>query len=193
MDRIGLYHAIFTDPTSEVQSPDVSSWKVAYRFLAAGARNAEPAGPIYSRLVQGEEDAYLAWNLAAFAHWGRVENPNIGREKPRMRSVPLITRAAREGIKASNKLCTTTTEAYAHRKEVLELKQLACSGDESRDRRDVFGMAIRRWSSNTGNWRLPVMYAILVEAMEELKDWPVPHDRGFRPFSLHGGVTDCHL
>lgn len=180
VDRLGLYHAIFTDPTSKEQlGPDISSWKAAYGFLNAGALGDEFAGPIYSRLVQGEEDAYLAWTLAALAPWDGVENPNIGQEKPRLQHVPLVARAAREGIMAPNKLYNMTTESHAHRREILELKRLVCSGAQSRARRDIFGMAIRRWSKKTGNWRLSVVYAILVEAIGELRDWPVESCRGY--------------
>lgn len=180
MDRLGLYHAIFTDPTSREQlGPDISSWKAAYGFLSAGARGDESAGPIYSRLIQGEEDAYVAWTLAALAPWDGVKNPNVSQEKPRLQHVPLVARAAREGIMAPNKLYNVATESHAHRKEVLELKRLVCSGAELRARRDIFGMAIRRWAKKTGNWRLSVVYAILVDAMGELKGWPVESDRGF--------------
>ena len=178
MDRLGLYHAIFTDPTSSEQlGPDTSSWKAAYGFLNAGALGDEFAGPVYSRLVQGGEDAYLAWTLAALAPWDGVENPNTSQEKPRLQHVPLVARAAREGIMAPNKLYNMTTESHTHRREILELKRLVCCGTGSRDRRDIFGMAIRRWNKRTGNWRLPVVYAILVDAMKELKDWPVESGR----------------
>ncbi len=174
MDRLGLYHAIFTDPTSREQlSPDTSSWKAAYGFLNAGALGDEFASPVYSWLVRGGEDAYLAWTLAALAPWDGVENPNGGQEKRRLQDVPLIARAAREGIMAPNKVYNMTIESHAHRREILKLKRLVCCGAESRARRDIFGMAIRRWNKRTGNWRLPIVYAILVDAMGELKDWPV--------------------
>ncbi|SPO02630.1 related to tRNA nucleotidyltransferase, mitochondrial precursor [Cephalotrichum gorgonifer] len=178
IDRLGLYHAIFTDVTSENQpQPDISSWNAAYGFLNAAALGTEVAGPIYSRLVQGDEDAYFAWTLAALVPWDVVENPNIHLEKPRLQMIPLITRAAREGIRATNKLCTTITAAHTNRKEILKLKKLVCSGDASTVGRDTFGMAVCRWSSKTGNWRLQVLYAILVEAMEVLEGWPAPPDQ----------------
>lgn len=191
VDRLGLYHAIFTDPTSDGPSPDISSWKAAYGFLEAGSRGDEFAGPIYSRLVQGSEDALSAWTLAAFAPWDGVENPNLDREKPRTRNVPLITRAAREGIKASNKVSDMITAAHAHKEEILKLKQLACSQDAYQAGRDVFGMAIRRWGDRGDRWRLLIVYAILVDAMAKLKTWPVQQDGGCRFFS-HGDITD-HL
>ncbi|MBE3041042.1 hypothetical protein IMZ48_00325, partial [Candidatus Bathyarchaeota archaeon] len=177
VDRLKLYHAILPDPTPEDRSPDTSSWRAAYQFLAAGARGAQSAGPIYSKLVHGPSSAYHAWTLAAVVPWGKVvDDPNRGGRKSKVQNGPLVTRAAREGIKASNKICAAITEAHVHRKEVLKLKELACSGGESRDKREVFGMAVHRWDKTTGNWRLSVLYAILVEATEKLKGWPVPDD-----------------
>lgn len=181
VDRIGLYHAVFTDPTSDLPSPDISSWRAAYGFLNAGLHNEEFAGPICSRLIRGNEEAYSAWTLAAFAPWDGVQNPNADQEKPRARKVPPITRAARHGITANNKDCDMITAAHAHKTRVLELKQLVCSEDTeelSRTGRDVFGMALRKWAGVGNNWRLPVVYAILVEAMEDLETWPAKQDRG---------------
>lgn len=190
VDRLGLYHAIFTDPTSKEPKPDISAWKAAYGFLDAGNLQAEFAVSIYSRLVRNEEDAYIAWTFAAMIPWDGVKNPNLTRETQRLQNMPLIARAAREGIKATNKVCTAISAAHAYRNEVIELKRLACSEDEARGRRDVFGMAICRWDNKTGNWRLPVLYAILAEAMKKLETWPVSQDSERCHLPSDQGFTD---
>jgi tRNA nucleotidyltransferase (CCA-adding enzyme) len=173
IDRLGLYHTIFTDPGSEqLPVPDISTWKAVYGFHHSGVVGEEFTGPLYARLVRGDEEAYIAWALTALTPWNGVENPNKLKEKPRLRSIPLIVRAAREGIKATSKLCAMVTAAHANRREILELKGLVCAGKGSSTGRDVFGMAIRRWNNRSENWRLQVFYTILVEAMEELGDWP---------------------
>lgn len=178
VDRLGLYHAVFTDPMFDGPGPDISSWRAAYGFLDAGAHGEEFAGPIYSRLIRGDEDAYSAWTLAAFAPWDGVQNPNAAQEKPRMRNVPPITRAARNGITAPNKVCDLITAAHTHKNEIQELKRLVCTGELSQAGRDVFGMAVRRWGVEGGNWRLPVVYAVLVDAIDNLQSWPAKPDRG---------------
>lgn len=69
----------------------------------------------------------------------------------------------REGIKANNKLCDLTTVAHTNIREIMDLMIKVTSYDPIIKERDKFGMAIRRWDSKAGHWRLQVLYAIMVE------------------------------
>lgn len=117
-------------------------------------------------LVRSEEAAYFAWALSALAPFGSVKQPpqgGKGKAPP-----PYGTLAAREGIKATNKLSEVCTAAYNHREEILSLKNAVLEGAPDVKERDKFGMAIRHWDARGGHWRLQVLSALLVEAMEVL-------------------------
>ncbi|KAH9883833.1 hypothetical protein F4778DRAFT_788201 [Xylariomycetidae sp. FL2044] len=162
-----LYHAIFTDPTSEtIQTPDLSNWSLAYECLECLRQNKTP-GSIFEVLVRSDEASYFAWVLAAVCPWDQVEEPprsSSGKQPP-----PPGTLAVREGIKAPNKLCDLVTAAHNNRAEIMSLKSAVCDGAAYIRERDRFGMAIRRWDSRAGHWRLQVLYALLVESMEALR------------------------
>ncbi|KAI1321929.1 hypothetical protein F5Y16DRAFT_413587 [Xylariaceae sp. FL0255] len=162
INDLGLYHTIFTDPTTAgALLPDVSKWHLAYDCLGSLSQNSTP-GSIYRVLVRTDEASYYAWNLAALCPWGSIEEPvhtGPGKIPP-----PFITLAAREGIKAPNKLCDLITGAYRNRKEILSLKGAVVAKAPYISERDQFGMAIRRWESKGGHWRLQVLFALLVEA-----------------------------
>ncbi|RYO80950.1 hypothetical protein DL766_000291 [Monosporascus sp. MC13-8B] len=166
IDDLGLYHTIFTDPNNaSFPSPNTSNWKLVYNCLDTLRENKAPAS-IYNVLVRSDEAAYLAWALAAIAPFGPLEQPphtGRGRAPP-----PYGTVAAREGIKAPNKLSDLCTAAYNHRAEIISLKKAVIEGAPDIDQRDKFGMAIRHWDSRGGHWRLQVLSALLVEAMEVL-------------------------
>ncbi len=50
----------------------------------------------------------------------------------------------------------------------MSLKTAVLEGDSDSKKRDKFGMAIRHWESRGGHWKLQVLSALLVEAMEAL-------------------------
>ncbi|KAI8956693.1 hypothetical protein F5Y11DRAFT_139556 [Daldinia sp. FL1419] len=166
INNLGLYHTIFTDPSkTDVSSPDISNWKLAYECLDSLRQNKTP-GSIYDVLVRSDEAAYYAWVLAAICPWESVETPKHsgkGKAPP-----PLGTLAAREGIKAPNKLCDLLTAAHNNRAEIMSLVTAVYDKEAFITERDRFGMAIRHWDSKAGHWRLQVLYAFLVEAMDVL-------------------------
>ncbi|RYP02591.1 hypothetical protein DL764_005717 [Monosporascus ibericus] len=166
IDDLGLYHTIFTDPNNpSFPSPNTSNWKFAYNCLDTLRENKAPAS-IYNMLVRSDEAAYLAWALAAIVPFGPLaQPPHTGKGRP---PPPYGTVAAREGIKAPNKLSDLCTAAYNHRAEILSLKKTVTEGAPDINQRDRFGMAIRHWDSRGGHWRLQVLWALLVEAMEVL-------------------------
>ncbi|OHF01409.1 poly A polymerase head domain-containing protein [Colletotrichum orchidophilum] len=163
---LNLYETIFTDSNdTDHPSPNLSTWHVAYDLLDSLAHD-KALRLIYDVLVKSDEAAYFAWNLAAITPYSHImeEVP-----LPKVRgTVPLTTLVAREGIKAPNKLCDIITAAYRHRAEILGLKRGFGAGESRTNERDTVGMAIRKWDGHGGHWRIQVLYALLVEAMERL-------------------------
>lgn len=169
IDSLGLYHAIFTDPAqNNAPKPDVSRWKVVYECLDDLKVNPAPAS-IYRSLVRTEEAAYLAWNLAALSPWMVLDDPV--KPKAKANALPRIAEVAREGFKAANKLTVVISASYKYRQEILGLKKDILANEPYICERDRVGMAIRRWDSQNGSWRLQVLNAMLVEAMETLTAW----------------------
>ncbi|KAI2463240.1 hypothetical protein F4781DRAFT_426527 [Annulohypoxylon bovei var. microspora] len=166
LERLGLYHTVFTDPThSNIPTPDISNWKLAYELLDSLRRNKTP-GSIYDVLVRSDEADYYAWILAAICPWENVEDPPYsgkGKQPP-----PFVTLAAREGIKTPNKLSDLATAAHNNRADIMSLVTAVSTNAPSITERGRFGMAIRHWDSKAGHWRVQVLYALLAEAMDAL-------------------------
>ncbi|KAI0401865.1 hypothetical protein F4802DRAFT_609151 [Xylaria palmicola] len=164
---LGLYHTIFTDPTrQQMPLPDLSRWSNAYECLSHLFKDQAPSS-IISILVQTDEVAYYAWTLSALTPWEYVEEPvHTGKGKP---LPPLISLAAREGIKAPNKLCDLVTAAHNNRADIMALKTAVVQKATYIGERDRFGMAIRHWDARGGHWRLQVLFSLLFEATERWK------------------------
>ncbi|EHK46231.1 hypothetical protein TRIATDRAFT_291450 [Trichoderma atroviride IMI 206040] len=172
IDRLGLYQAIFSDPAEEdVVLPDISRWHVAYSCLDELLKDREP-GSISQLLVDvnDSDTTYLAWNLAAVSPW-IPENDRSGR-KQKANTLPRVGIIAREGFKASNKLTTVMAACHKHRAEILDLKRSVCESSPIIEQRDIFGMAIRKWEAVGGHWKIQVLGVIMIDAMEQLKDYP---------------------
>ncbi|KAK4221629.1 putative mitochondrial precursor of tRNA nucleotidyltransferase [Podospora fimiseda] len=161
IDRLGLYHAVFTDSArADMPKPDISTWPRAYECLQFLEENNTP-GSIFELLVTTEESRYYAWALSTLTPWEQLpDDPPIKSGKLAM---PLPTQAAREGFKAPNKLSDIVTAAHRHRQAILDLKAIVCEKKELLTARDHFGMSIRGWDQRGGNWRLQVLYAVLVD------------------------------
>ncbi|EHA55473.1 hypothetical protein MCOR27_006708 [Pyricularia oryzae] len=163
IDRLQLYQAIFTDPSrTNLPSPDLSRWSTAYECMNHLTTNTTP-GSIYHVLVRTEEEAYFCWILTAILPWEVLELPE---EKIKgSQTLPIATLAAREGIRASNKLCDIVTATHRNRKEIQMLKKAVCDNEPYVKERDRMGMAVRRWDTRVGNWRPQVLAAALAEVM----------------------------
>jgi tRNA nucleotidyltransferase (CCA-adding enzyme) len=156
-------------------SPDISKWKIAYEYLDQLIRDETP-GSVGELLIQTEEGAYSAWNLAALSPWmSIVDPPNANRKA---NAPPPVAVAAREGFRAPNKLTDIITASYRNRSDILCLKQAVCNRESFINERDRFGMAIRRWDAPMGSWRLQVLSAMLVEALEVLPGWSIEYRKG---------------
>ncbi|KAI1383614.1 uncharacterized protein F4822DRAFT_82775 [Hypoxylon trugodes] len=182
IDRLGLYHTIFTDPSSaDLPTPDISNWNLAYELLDY-LRQSKTPGSIYDVLVRSEEAAYYAWVLAALCPWESVEPLPTARPAKGKPPPPFATRAAREGIKANNKLCDLTTAAHNNKKEITVIVRAIEESAPYTKERDTLGMAIRRWDSKAGHWRVQVLYALLTEATKALATGSVSKDEFLRPW-----------
>ncbi|KAJ2973811.1 hypothetical protein NQ176_g6394 [Zarea fungicola] len=170
IDDIGLYHAIFTDPTRpEIEQPDISKWPVAYNGLDDILQTQTP-GSIAASLIHTDEYRFIAWNLAAVSPWMRIQDPPGTKRKAN--SLPPVGVIAREGFKAANKLTDIMAASHRHLDEILALKKAVMDKAGYVQERDRFGMAIRRWEAQGGSWRLQVLAALLTEALERLAVWP---------------------
>lgn len=175
IDRLNLYHAIFTDPAKQDEAkPDISRWQVAYDGLEDLLSSQSP-GSVGATLVRTPGAKYTAWNLAAVAPWIKVEDAPGTKKKAN--ALPPVGVMAREGFKACNKLTDVMGACHKHGAEILELKTAVLEGKEHISERDRFGMAIRRWEQYGGSWRLQVLATMLVEAMERLSSWPLTSEK----------------
>ncbi|KAJ2905475.1 hypothetical protein MKZ38_005351 [Zalerion maritima] len=171
IDRLGLYHTIFTDPTQlEMEKPDTSRWSVVYKCVYDLSQNATP-GCIWKVLARCGEDEYFAWATAAILPWEFVSDPKPPKKKG---SYPQTVRVAREGFRATNKFCEMIAGASTFRDEIRLLKKAVCEKAEFVSERDRFGMAIRRWNSFGGAWRLRVLATAFFEIMEETRSLQHP-------------------
>ncbi|KAF4442150.1 CCA tRNA nucleotidyltransferase mitochondrial [Fusarium acutatum] len=167
--ELQLFHAIFTDPTQEnLPVPDISRWAVAYTCLDELLKDRDSTS-IACRLITSTDATYSAWNLAALSPWMTVEEPPNPRRKAN--ALPLVAIVSREGFKAPNRLSSIVAASHRNRDEILKLKRAVCNGESYIQERDRFGMAIRKWDTPAGTWRLQVLNALLVEALETLTVW----------------------
>ncbi|KAF5531914.1 CCA tRNA nucleotidyltransferase mitochondrial [Fusarium napiforme] len=167
--ELQLFHAIFTDPTQEnLPVPDISRWAVAYTCLDELLKDRDSTS-IAGRLITSTDATYSAWNLAALSPWMTVEEPPHPRRKAN--ALPLVAIVSREGFKAPNRLSSIVAASHRNRDEILKLKRAVCNGESYIQERDRFGMAIRKWDTPAGTWRLQVLNSLLVEALETLTAW----------------------
>lgn len=163
-----LYETIFSDPTvdqADHYTPDLQHWKAVIDTLQ---ENFGRASLLFDLLVRDKEEEYTAWQLAAMVPYRDAPQPPPP-EANRKAPPPTAVTVAREGIKATNKICEVLTAALRHQTEIADFvdrlhrkqrrPQQTLDGPDP-TARDVLGMALRRWGAS---WRSQVMYAMLVE------------------------------
>lgn len=183
IDELGLYNMIFTpfiEPEQTfIELADTENWHVAYNQLSEitqacgeGTNHCKSLNTIAKILLRDSEDLYIAWTLTCFIPWARA-TLTLG-EKPKSKTLfsPAAV-AAREGLKADNKITKIIDGAVANldgiekmRELIIDEIDLAKSTLKRKDpstTRETQGKAIRRWGSS---WRSCVMYAILVHVTE---------------------------
>jgi tRNA nucleotidyltransferase (CCA-adding enzyme) len=123
-------------------------------------------------LVRDADERYIAWILTAIVPYRDAPQPE-SQEMNKKAPPPVPTGVAREGIKATNKICDVITSSVRNLNEITKFvdgvdvqkrRAQKVPGQEDLTARDTLGMAIRRWGPT---WRSQVMYALQVELVEQ--------------------------
>jgi tRNA nucleotidyltransferase (CCA-adding enzyme) len=126
---------------------------------------------IPATLIQDAEEQYLAWLLSAMVPYRDAPQPTAlpGKKLP----LPVATGIAREGFKATNRVCDVITASVRNHQEITTAVRRLSEKSRFPNRqyegedplaRDVLGMAIRRWGST---WRSQATFALLVNIADE--------------------------
>ena len=172
IDRLNLYNEVFTDPTdADCKLVDTTNWHRAYNqlwdMIKAGSEGSSLPNHfkiIQSTLLRSTDDKYHAWILTCFIPWAR-EPPKFPRKSSK-RPMNAASLAAREGIKAENKIYRLVDDAVSHLQDVIEKKDAVSHENQTISlpiQREMQGLAIRRWGSS---WRSSVVYSLLTEVAE---------------------------
>ena len=165
---LGLYETIFLDPTEDGThhyEPDTDGWEVVIGTLS---NILEASGTIAEHLLRDSEERFLAWQLASLVPYRDAPQPEAqepGRRSPN----PIAVNVAKEGIKATNKVCDVINASLRNQTEISTCVYKLYTQKRRPDKkvhgedaiaRDVLGMAIRRWGPS---WRSQALYSMLVE------------------------------
>ena len=168
LDHLELYPTVFMDPTSSQLDfkPDLTSWHLAYGTIDQLVSS--EASELSTILLHDAEQQYVAWTLSAFVPLANAPLPSPhktgGKPLP-----PLAVSAARESIKATNKICDILALAVRNMEEIRSTKDAflrhkmtskvhADLADPSAA--DTLGMAIRRWGPS---WLSQVVFTLMAE------------------------------
>ena len=174
INSLELYNTIFTDPrSSDCQPVPTENWSLAYSQLQEFTASRTSSGhTISSVLLRNPEDLFIAWMLVCFVPRAR-ESPKPSSKLTTKRPNSPASIAAKEGIKADNKMCKIVEDAVTNLKDVVTLKDSAARNEKvptsplkrnsNTIGRDTQGQAIRGWGSH---WRSIVIFALLTEISE---------------------------
>lgn len=180
IDQLHLYNTIFTDPTNpSCKSMQTDHWHQAYdtllHIIEGGAHLTPEQRNLHrlrSTLLRDSNEGFLAWMLVCFVPWANETTKNFQKANSKRQPSPAFL-AAREGVKADNKVCRVLDAAVTHLREVTNLKNLIKDQQDSSDHshkrkqptvtREVHGQALRAWGSD---WRSVILFALLTEVME---------------------------
>ncbi|KAF2148911.1 poly A polymerase C-terminal region-like protein [Myriangium duriaei CBS 260.36] len=156
----GLYKTVFSDPTvtENAYDPEVKGWDFVVRQAAAVLRSHHALAELCVRDV---DERYTAWVLACLVPYRDAPQPQSppGRRPP----PPIATQVAREGFKATNKVCEVLTAAIKNSADISRLASLyghgqrRASSTSDGTEREELGMAVRQWGSS---WRLQTLFAL---------------------------------
>ncbi|KAF2217264.1 hypothetical protein CERZMDRAFT_25232, partial [Cercospora zeae-maydis SCOH1-5] len=165
---LSLYETIYSDPAkaeTEHDVPDIEGWDVLIDTLQELIGN---GSVIQEELMRDHEEDVLAWQLSAMVPYRNAPLPEPlqpGKKAP----PPIPVQVAREGIKATNKICEVINASVRNQSEICDFvdrlyqkkrrPDKVSAGDDPAAR-DVLGMAMRRWGPS---WRSQIMYSLLVE------------------------------
>ena len=182
IDRLGLYNEVFTNPNDNFcDCVETARWARAYNQLSeiVSARskvsdNLSSIRVISRLLLPTEEDVFHAWVVVCFVPWARVPQRQLVKPTSKKFSCAASI-AAKEGIKANNKILKIVDNAVSCLEEISSMKNTVAHGSslptsplkrkhETIDRVSQ-GQAIRRWGIH---WRNSMLYAILTEVGENV-------------------------
>lgn len=179
IDEMDLYETIFTDPTTEsTYTPEVQLYRPSYE-LATSMINGSYSDIISKILLPDKDHEYSAWILSAFTPWFDAPQPQPSKPGGKIPPHPGVV-AAREGIKATNKVCDIISLAVRNANEITSLKDAFIQLSKNPRRtiqgedpcgRDSLGMAIRRWGPS---WRSQAMFAIMLEVAKSTRTSKYP-------------------
>ncbi|KAF2273023.1 poly A polymerase C-terminal region-like protein [Westerdykella ornata] len=172
IDRLGLYHTIFTDPTRELGSaPDLAHFSPAYNFVhtITSQEASDVPSIIPQTLARDADERYLAWICAALMPW--ADAPTVPHHKPTQRPHYAAYLVARDGFKAPNRVCDVISASLRHGEEIRQMvdrcydkikRPNATKVADAATARDTLGMAIRRWGAS---WRTQVLFNLIYEVV----------------------------
>lgn len=182
IDRFGLYNTIFTNADDKTFGfADTTHWQKAYnqlRIVTLQMRlieNLDRSSILKNILLRDSAEEFRAWLLCALVPWARA--PTAKPEKSGGKTPPSpACLAAREGIKAENKVLKMVEDAVVNLQDIMNKKnegaEVPRSTELPQKRKHAMldteyrvrqGKAIRFWGTN---WRSSVIYALLVEISE---------------------------
>ena len=177
IDRMGLYNTVFTNPTDvECVHVDTTRWSLAYGHLLNMLKlqpeeSSSPSKAFIGKLLRDSDEVFLAWMLVCFIPWAKIESKPSKKLTSKQPPSP-ASLAAREGIKADNKICKIVDDAVHSLQDVINLKDsfIESKTDDSTrkrklgmDDRAMHGQAIRQWGSH---WRCNAIFALLTQISE---------------------------
>lgn len=174
IDRLGLYRTIFSDPTQNLEQhyqPDTEGWRLSIDTIRDILGSRDDVLP--QVLVRNAEEEYLTWQVSCLVPYRDAPQPPPsapGKKLP----PPTASTVAREGIKATNKICEMITASIRNREEISKLAHGYAEQERRPHRktegedfgaRDTLGMAIRRWGPS---WKTQALFA----ALSDIADTP---------------------
>ncbi|GAB7362295.1 hypothetical protein MBLNU230_g2313t1 [Neophaeotheca triangularis] len=170
VDDLDLYETIFCDPTNTEKlsfEPDTQGFGKSVNILQDELQ--DEASQI-ANLANGAEERFFAWHICALVPYcdaPQQEPSEPGRRAP----PPAATQVAREGLKATNKVCDIVTSSIRNRADILalvdEIVSLNRTSTEEKGKleseRARIGMVIRHLGPS---WQTQCLYAFLVATLE---------------------------
>ncbi|RLM00555.1 hypothetical protein CFD26_107611 [Aspergillus turcosus] len=167
IDRLGLYHTIFTNYQDDV-SADTSSWSLAYNALESllhpDGTSKATLEKVRDFLMRNSLEAYYAWMIAALAPWSSVP-PRIAKGPKAKPFPPRAAEVARDSLRSDNKMISVLGDAAASWRSIIDVKSSLLEGrmnGTAAEVRQQIGLHIKSWKKD---WRLCILLAILQEIM----------------------------
>ncbi len=107
----------------------------------------------------------MAWIVCCFVPWARIVNSLSKNTSPKFPQT-LAAAAARQGIKAENKITKVIEDASLNLSDVITTRRSAIGWPDLALQpleRELHGKALLRWGSH---WRSSVIFALLLEISE---------------------------